>query len=46
MAYTMPQQITKNSANLSKLTKGVGEFYDEEKRVEIVLDENVNIKSK
>jgi hypothetical protein len=44
MAYTMPQQITKNSANLSKLTKGVGEFYDEEKRVEIVLDENVSIK--
>jgi hypothetical protein len=46
MAFTMPQQIStksNNNANLSKLTKGIGEFYDEEKRIEIVLDENVNI---
>lgn len=41
----MPQQINKNSANLSKLAKGVGEFYDEEKRIEIVLDEHVNFKT-
>lgn len=30
------------SKHMSKLTKGVGEFMDEEKRVEIVLDDKVN----
>ena len=46
--FTMPQQISKSNtnANLSKLTKGIGEFYDEEKRIEIVLDENVKKKKK
>jgi hypothetical protein len=29
------------TTNLSKLTKGVGEFTNEEKRLEIILDDNV-----
>ena len=38
MAFSLPHQ-TKNGNNLSKLTKGIGEFFDEEKRIEIFLDQ-------
>ena len=42
MAYPLPQQILKNNDHLSSMTKGFGEFFDEEKRVDIVLDPNVS----
>ena len=42
MAFSLSQPQTSRSKHMSKLTKGVGEFMDEEKRVEIVLDDKVS----
>jgi hypothetical protein len=41
-SFTHQNAFEKSSTSLSKLTKGIGEFFDEEKRVEIFLDEKVN----
>ncbi len=47
MASSLSHQhgSSKSSSNLSKLTKGIGEFFDEEKRIEIFLDDKVGLTS-
>jgi len=39
MAFSLNRDKSHTTNNLSKLAKGVGDFYDAGKRVEIVLDD-------
>lgn len=38
----LPEKISKSGNNLSNLTRGVGEISNEEKKYDIILEENVN----
>lgn len=39
--YNPPDRLTKNPTNLSNLTKGIGELCNEEKKYDIIVEENV-----
>lgn len=39
--YNAPEQLSKNPTNLSNLAKGIGEVSNEEKKYDIIIEENV-----